>query len=256
MVGQAPAAESPRVRVPDERTIPAGPMGEAIRYGKKVLGQTQTYAAAYVGNGLNCTSCHLQAGTKAFASPWVGLWGVFPEYRARNGKVNALQDRVNDCFERSMNGKPLPPDSDEMRGILAYVWWLSRDVPTGVEVRGRGFVRIPASRPPDARRGRTLYLQKCVACHGDDGQGRSGPNGEYLFPALWGPRSFNIGAGMARVGTAAAFIKTSMPIGLDNSLTNQDAFDIAAYFTAQPRPDYPEKFRDWPKGDKPKDAPY
>jgi thiosulfate dehydrogenase len=101
-----------------------------------------------------------------------------------------------------------------------------------------------------------LYLQQCVVCHGDDGQGRPGPNGEYLFPAIWGPRSFNIGAGMARVGIAAAFIKTSMPLGQDNSLTNQDAFDIAAYFTAQPRPDYPEKFRDWPKGDKPKDAPY
>src|SRR5262245_29346582 len=92
----------PRLRFPDEKTIPNGPMGEAIRYGKQILTQTQVYASAYVGNGLNCSSCHLNAGTKAYSAPWVGLWGVFPEYRARSGKVNALQDRINDCFERSM----------------------------------------------------------------------------------------------------------------------------------------------------------
>ena len=118
------------LRIPDEKTIPNGPLGAAIRYGKKVLTETRTYAKGYVGNGLNCSSCHLEAGRKAYASPWVGVWGAFPEYRSRNGRVNALQDRVNDCFERSMNGKPLPYDSDEMRGILAYIWWLSKDVPT------------------------------------------------------------------------------------------------------------------------------
>lgn len=246
----------PHLRSPQESTIPGGPLGEAVRYGKKVLTQTQVYASAYVGNGLNCSSCHLDAGTQAYAAPWVGLWGVFPEYRARNGQVNSLQERVNDCFERSMNGKPLPLDSDEMRGILAYVWWLSKDVPTGAELHGRGFARIKASRAPDPVRGRTLYEGRCAACHGVDGQGRSGPNGEYLFPALWGPKSFNIGAGMARLNTAAAFTKTNMPRGQENTLTDQQAFDIAAYFTQQPRPDFAAKSRDWPKGDKPQDAPY
>jgi thiosulfate dehydrogenase len=130
---------------PDERTIPEGPVGDAIRYGKKVLTETQKYAKPYIGNGLNCSSCHLEAGRKAWASPWVGIWGVFPEYRSRSGKINALQDRINDCFERSMNGTALPYDGDEMRGILAYIWWLSRDVPTGAVVRGRG---SPAYRSP------------------------------------------------------------------------------------------------------------
>jgi thiosulfate dehydrogenase len=106
------------LRAPDERTIPEGPVGTAVRYGKKVLTDTQTYARAY-GNGLNCSSCHLDAGRRACSSPWARLWGMFPEYRSRNGQVNALQNRINDCFERSMNGKPLPYDSDEMRGILA-----------------------------------------------------------------------------------------------------------------------------------------
>jgi len=243
-------------RVPDESTIPEGPVGAAIRYGKKVLTDTQTYARVYIGNGLNCSSCHLDAGRKPYASPWVGLWGVFPEYRSRNGQVDALQDRVNDCFERSMNGRPLPYDSDEMRGILAYIWWLSKDVPTGVAVRGRGFARVPMSRSADPKRGEAIYAAKCAACHGTDGQGRDGPNGEYLFPALWGPKSFNIGAGMARLSNAAGFVKANMPVGQGNTLSDVDALDIAAYFTRQPRPDFTAKSKDWPKGDKPSDARY
>src|SRR5262249_41793478 len=95
--GQQATVRPTHLRVPNERTIPDGPMGDAVRYGKKVFTQTQSYAAPYIGNGLNCTSCHLDAGTKAYAIPLVGLWGVFPECRARNGKVNALQDRINDC---------------------------------------------------------------------------------------------------------------------------------------------------------------
>jgi len=83
--------------------------------------------------------------------------GMFPEYRSRNAQVNALQDRINDCFERSMNGMALPYESDEMRGILAYIWWLSKDVPTGVAIEGRGFRRVRLSRPADPQRGESVY---------------------------------------------------------------------------------------------------
>ena len=244
------------LHAPKENAIPEGPIGDAIRYGKKVLTETQTYAIGYVGNGLNCSSCHLDAGRKAYASPWVGLWGVFPEYRSRSATINSLQERVNDCFERSMNGKPLPYDSDEMRGILAYIWWLSKDVPTGAVVKGRAFARVSINRPPDPNHGKMVYDAKCAPCHGADGQGREGPNGEYLFPPLWGPRSFNIGAGMARWSIAAGFVKTNMPVGQANTLSTRDAIDVAAYFTRQPRPDFARKSQDWPKGDKPADAPY
>ena len=244
------------LHAPDESTIPEGPVGAAVGYGKKVLTNTQTYARAYVGNGLNCSSCHLDAGRRAYSAPWVGLWGMFPEYRSRNDQVNALQERINDCFERSMNGKPLPYDSAEMRGILAYIWWLSRDVPTGVAVKGRGFARVRMSRPADPQRGESVYAQKCATCHGADGQGRRGPNGEYLFPALWGPGSFNIGAGMARLSNAAGFVKANMPLGQGATLNDADAIDVAAYFIRQPRPDFPAKTHDWPKGGKPDDAPY
>ena len=244
------------LHAPDESTIPRGPVGGAVKYGKQVLTETQTYAKAYVGNGLNCSSCHLDAGRRAYASPLVGLWGMFPEYRSRSAQVSALQDRINDCFERSMNGKPLPYESDEMRGLLAYVWWLSKDVPTGVAVKGRGFSRVRIGRAPDPERGEAIYTQKCATCHGADGQGRHGANGEYLFPALWGPESFNIGAGMARLSNAAAFVKANMPLGQGATLSDADAIDVAAYFLRQPRPDFPAKTRDWPKGGKPDDSPY
>jgi thiosulfate dehydrogenase len=238
--------------------IPPGPMGDSIRLGEKLVKETQVYAKKYVGNGLNCTSCHLNGGTTPYASPWVGIWGMFPEWRSRDAKVSALQERINDCFERSMNGKPLPADGEEMHAILSYMWWLSKDVPTGKEVQGRGFKRIalPAPAAVDTARGKQLYAEKCGACHGADGQGMSGPNGAYLFPALWGPKSFNIGAGMARLGNAAAFIKVNMPLGAGNTLSDKDAIDIAAYFTRQPRPDFAGKARDWPKGGKPADARY
>lgn len=255
---QAPATKAAPLLPPNEADIPDGPMGDSIRYGAKLLKQTQIYAKDYVGNGLNCTSCHLNGGTTAYASPWVGVWGVFPRYRSRNGEVNTLEDRVNDCFQRSMNGKRLPVDGVEMHAILSYMWWLSKDVPTGVNVDGRGFkfIKLPDPAHVDPVRGSHLYAEKCSACHGIDGQGQNGADGSYLFPALWGPKSFNIGAGMARLSNAAAFTKSNMPLGSGNSLSDQDAIDIAAYFTRQPRPDFAAKSHDWPKGDKPSDAPY
>src|SRR5579862_2605200 len=130
---------------PDAAAIPAGALGDSIRLGQRVLTQTQVYAKDWIGNGLNCTSCHLNGGRTPNAAPWVGIYSVFPEYRSRSGSVNSLQDRVNDCFRRSMNGKALPASSPEMEGIVAYMAWLSRGVPTGVDVEGRGFKRVAST---------------------------------------------------------------------------------------------------------------
>jgi thiosulfate dehydrogenase len=150
---QTPGKNLAPFNPPADSDIPSGPLGDSIRLGQEVLTQTQQCAKGYVGNGLNCTSCHLNGGRTQHAAPWVGLWAVFPEYRSRNAQVNALEERVNDCFRRSMNGKPLPYDSPEMVGILAYVWWLSKGVPTGMEVEGRGFQRIQLPAGPEARPG-------------------------------------------------------------------------------------------------------
>jgi thiosulfate dehydrogenase len=244
--GAVRAADAP-FAPPAANTVPPGPLGDAIRLGRKTAEQTSA--------ALSCTSCHLQGARTPNAAPWVGLWGVYPEYEARSGRVITLADRINECFRRSMNGKPLPLDSVAMRGLLSFIWWLSKDVPTGVSVTGRGFKSVEAPRPADPVKGRTLYVEKCAACHGASGQGLTGAGGQMVFPALWGSRSFNIGAGMARLDTAAAFVKAKMPLG-GVTLTDQEAYDVAAYFTVQPRPDYKAKKADWPHGDKPKDARY
>lgn len=242
--------------VPADSTIPDDPLGASIRLGRDIAANTQLYAKAYVGNGLQCSSCHLNGGTVAGAAPFVGLWGVFPEYRTRSSSVNSLQERINDCFKRSMNGKPLPEDSPEMMGMLSYIWWLSQDVPTGTSVAGRGFEEITASIKPDINNGKVVYAQKCASCHGVNGEGMNTADGGYMFPALWGDKSFNIGAGMARLSIAAAFVKHKMPLGQGNTLTDQEAVDVAAYFTVQPRPDFAEKSKDWANGGKPVDARY
>lgn len=239
-----------------DEAFPSGQVGEAIRLGLKIVTQTPRYAAAYSGSALNCTSCHLNGGRTPNAAPWVGIWGVFPEYRSRNAKVNRLEDRISDCFERSLNGRRLPDESSEMVGILAYMQWLSRGVPTGTNAPGRGFARISSPQPADPKRGRVIFSEKCSVCHGAQGEGLYDTQSETGYPPLWGPESFNVGAGMARLNTAAAFVKANMPLGQGGSLTDQEAFDVAAFFTTQPRPDFAAKHMDWPRGEKPADARY
>ncbi len=214
---------------------------------------TQATAKAYVRNALSCASCHLDDGRTAYAAPLVGLTGLFPEYRSRRGSVESLEDRINDCFLRSMNGKALLAGSREMVGLLSYIAWLSQGVPTGSEVEGRGFRDLRAPGPADASRGKVVYVAKCGACHGTDGQGVKA-GAKYVFPPLWGAQSFNVGAGMARLSVAAAFVQTKMPLGNAGTLTDQEAYDVAAYFTTQPRPDFAGKKNDWPKGGRPADA--
>lgn len=235
---------------------PAGPEGQAIRLGKELATDTRRRLPANVGNGLNCTNCHLDAATRAWASPWVGLAGAFPEYRARSGRVISLQERINDCFERSMNGKALEWNSVEMNAIMAYIRWISSGVETGKPVPGRGFIKFDTQLKPDANNGRKIYAARCAVCHGAEGQGLGTGDGGYQIPPLWGKQSFNIGAGMARHFTAAAFVLKNMPPGQEGSLTEQEALDVAAYFTRQPRPDFPGKSADWPNSPKPSDARY
>jgi thiosulfate dehydrogenase len=244
------------LRVPDRATIPDGPLGTAIERGERLLGHTETELPQHVGNGLRCTSCHLRGGTVAGAGPWVGITAVFPQYRTRGARVDTLESRVNDCFERSLNGTALDPVGAEMAAIVAHMTWLSREVPIGREVEGRGFRRIDPAPAPDRDHGRALYAERCAVCHGEDGGGRTAPDGGYQFPALWGEGSFNIGAGMARLDTAAAYVRWNMPLGQGGTLTDQDAYDVAAFFIEEPRPDFARKAEDWPAGGRPRDARY
>jgi thiosulfate dehydrogenase len=251
----AGSATTSALHAPSETTIPSGPLGDAIRRGKQLLTNTKEELPDHVGNGLHCTSCHLNGGTVANAGPWVGIVGEFPEYRSRAARVSTLEDRINECFERSMNGTALDPHSNEMAAIISYMTWLSKDSPVGHDVASRGFKRDPDPLAGDSARGKTVYTAKCASCHGDDGAGKMAGSA-YLYPALWGDKSFNIGSGMGRLETAAAFVRWNMPLGQGGTLSAQDTFDVAKYFTEQARPDFAGKSGDWPKGDKPRDARY
>ncbi len=242
--------------VPGDETIPAGHAGELVRQGRLYATRTSEELPQLVGSDLHCTSCHLEAGTRGNAGPWVGLSSAYPMYRARAGREITLEERIDECFERSVNGKAPGKGSPVTRAFVAYIEWLSRDVPRGSEVLGRGFPRV--ERPPivDPDNGRNVYAARCASCHGANGEGRRQADGSYQFPPLWGDRTFNIGAGMARLDTAAAFVRHDMPLGRPEPLTATDAYDVAAYFTEQPRPDYLPKSGDWPRGGKPPDARY
>ena len=246
------------MRAPEDTEIPDSAEGELIHLGQQIATQTARYASAYAGNALNCTSCHLDGGRMAGAIPWVGIWAAFPQYQARSGRVILLSDRINDCFQRSLNGRSLPLDSREMLALQSYMRWLSLGVPVGSRVAGRGLHRLPPPvAKPSPARGQQAYAEHCAACHGDHGEGaQAGQVIAVSVPPLWGPDSFNLGAGMARLNSAAAFIKANMPLGKGGTLDDQTAYDIAAWFTRQPRPDFAAKAGDWPNGGKPVDAPY
>jgi thiosulfate dehydrogenase len=242
------AAVAP-LRFPADSEIPDGPVGASIRRGRAILIATRDSLPEYVGNALTCTNCHQDAGTRAHSSPWVGVYTQYPQYRSRNARINLIEDRINDCFERSMNGKRLPIDHPAMLDMISYFSFLSWRVPPNTPVEGQGYPRLTPLEP-DTARGRELYQRTCAVCHGATGEGTVGG------PPVWGEGSYNIGAGMARLRIAAAFIRANMPQDRPGTLTDQQAFDVAAYLNSQPRPDFAGKENDWPNGDPPPDAAY
>ena len=236
-------------RVPDESEISDSVLLASVRRGKALLAFTRDSLPSHVGNRLQCVSCHPDNGTRPNVMPWVGVYARFPQYRARVGGIQVIEDRINDCFKRSMNGTALVPESRDMRDIIAYLAFLSSGYPVFAQVEGQSFPRV-APVQGDTTRGAATFAAKCSVCHGADGAGTD------VFPAVWGPNSYNIGAGMARVQTAAAFIKVAMPQTAPGTLSDQEAYDLATYINTRPRPDFPGKELDWPKGDPPVDVAY
>lgn len=248
----APAREPERPSAwqpPADSELPNDEVGRSARRGLALLVSTRDSLPNNVGNALRCVSCHPDNGRRPNAMPWIGVYARFPQYRSRSGTVNIIEDRINDCFERSMNGKALEPRGRDMRDIVAYMAFLSRGVPVGAPVPGQGLPKLDVTSG-DSAAGSRLYAATCSPCHGPGGQGTP------VAPPVWGPRSFNVGAGMARARTAAAFIRRTMPYDRPGSLTDQQAFDVARYITSQPRPDFRGKERDWPNGDPPPDVAY
>ncbi|WP_346837338.1 c-type cytochrome [Microbulbifer sp. SAOS-129_SWC] len=259
--------------------IPAGSFGDKVRYGYQLFVNTQQLRGKSVGNALNCSNCHMDAGRRANAAPMWAAYFAYPAYRKKNDKVNSYQERLQGCMTYSMNGKPPPLGSPELVALSAYSYWLAmgalmdkygvpgpvpklsdeellkggkRDdfplpeqiakvlpVDQRAKLPGRGYPLV--KKPADGyspRRGATVYRQHCQLCHGADGQGYASA-GVPALPPLWGPDSFNWGAGMHRVNTAAYFIHENMPLGKSIQLTPQQAWDVAAYINAQERPQDP-----------------
>jgi len=255
---------------PDVGTLTDDPIGRATKYGHALFTDTAREigpvapdpAKRYAGNNLTCQNCHLQAGTQPYAMPMTGVWGQFPQYRGREGEVGTLEDRINGCMERSMNGRVLPLDGREMKAFLAYMKWLSGGIADGAKIIGAGTLAIKEpDRATDLGHGAQVYERFCTACHGADGQGQRNAAGDgYQYPPLWGPDSYNDGAGMARLLSAAAFIRRNMPFGtkFDSPvLSDDEAYDVAGYVDSQTRPQKANLDQDFPNRlQKPVDTPY
>jgi thiosulfate dehydrogenase len=239
---------------PDTSTIPKNATGDVIRYGRELLVNFPYYlgpkgsVGSFGGNGLGCQNCHLEAGTRPFGLNYYSAHARYPQYRAREGKILTLGDRINNCIERPLNGKPMPLDSKEMVAMLAYMQWLGKGVPVGERVHGDNLKAIALlDRPADPVKGRSVYEKNCQRCHGDDGQGVLKEDGiAYVYPPLWGERSYQPGSSMHRLIKSAQFIKYNMPNDIARwdkpLLTDEEAMDVAAYVNddkmhTRPQPD-------------------
>jgi len=262
--------------VPDPDTLPDDADGRTVRRGRDLIMRTSSLigpdapdpAMRFAGSGMDCQACHLQAGTQQFGLPLAGIWASFPEHSGRENRARTLEERVNGCMERSMNGRALPVEGPEMGAILAYIRHIGVPPPGGQLRVGRGTPALALpDRAADPVRGGVIFAETCAACHGADGLGQRHEAAEaaesgrrYLFPPLWGPDSYNDGAGMARTITAARFVHGNMPLGTTfeaPTIPPQDAFDVMAFVNAQPRPHREGLEADYPdRSAKPVDAAY
>jgi thiosulfate dehydrogenase len=240
---------------PDTATIPKDEQGNLIRYGRALIANTSEYLGpngkvAPMSNGMNCQNCHLDAGTKPFGNNYSAVASTYPKFRARSGSSESIEKRVNDCFERSLNGKALDSMSHEMRAIVSYITWLGKDVEKGKLPAGSGLVKVAfLDRAASPDNGRIVYEQKCVSCHGNNGEGKTNPdNKNWLYPPLWGKDSYNHGAGLFRLSMFAGYVKANMPQGASYEapqLTDEEAWDVAAYVNSMHRPSK-DLSTDWP----------
>lgn len=190
-------------------------------YGYELVANTAYYLGpkgkvAAITNGMNCQNCHLAAGTLPYGNNYSAVVSTYPKFRARSGGLETIPKRVNDCMERSLNGKALDTNSREMQAFVAYMHWLGDEIPKGKTPRGAGIPDLPElDRPADPTRGAVVYKQQCAVCHGDNGLGQPNPEGfGYTYPPLWGPNSYNDGAGLFRISRLAGYAKYNMPFGV------------------------------------------
>jgi len=253
-------------QAPDVTQIPKDENGKLIEYGRELIVHTSQYlgpngSVKAISNGMNCQNCHLDAGTKPFGNNYSAVASIYPKFRARSGSEETIEKRVNDCFERSLNGEALADDSHEMKAIVSYMNWLGKDVEKGKSPNGSGLVEPGfLDRPASFENGKFVYDQQCVVCHGKNGEGMVLADGSgYQFPPLWGQHSYNMGAGLYRLSRFAGYVKANMPLGAMYDapiLSDEQAWDVAAYVNSLPRPEK-DLSNDWPDiSKKPIDHPF
>ena len=239
---------------------------ELVLYGRDLIANTAHFLGpkgivAQMSNGMNCQNCHLEAGTKVFGNNYSAVASTYPKLRARSGQQESIEKRINDCFERSLNGDKLPDDSKEMQAMVAYMKWLGTDVQKDDVPIGSGLPELPfLDRPADILKGQQVYVTQCVVCHGANGEGIQAPDGRtYTYPPLWGDNSYNSGAGLFRMSRFAGYVKANMPLGATIDfpmLSDEQAWDVAAYVNSQVRPEK-DLTGDWPDiSKKPIDHPF
>lgn len=255
---------------PDLKTIPEGPEGDMIRYGRELVMNTAKLIGPdgtkgqYLGNKMNCTNCHLDGGLRPYGYNFFSTYGRYPQYRSRENAVLTIEQRVNNCVERPHNGIPLPLDSKEMIAFVSYIQWASQGVPVGKKIKGSERIELTLpSRAADPEKGKVIYANQCARCHGEDGRGTwLEDSSTYEYPPIWGPYGYQPGSSMFRLIKAAQFIKANMPFDQASwknpVLSDEEAFDVAAYINSPDHlrptkegPDYNDistKYVDYPFG--------
>jgi thiosulfate dehydrogenase len=253
-------------KAPDTSQIDHTHQGDLIRYGRELIVHTAVFlgpkgTVAQISNGMNCGVCHIDAGTRLWGNNFSKVAATYPLFRNRSGKIETVEMRINDCFERSLNGKKPGDSSKEMKAMVAYINWIGKDVSKEKKVNGSGVEILSVlNRAADPAKGKLVYVSICQKCHGKNGEGVWEKNGkEYLYPPLWGKHSYNVGAGMYQISKFAGYIKNNMPFGTtfhNPQLTNEQAWDVAAYVNSKPRP-LKDLKKDWPDlATKPLDYPF
>jgi thiosulfate dehydrogenase len=241
-------------KAPDSTATPAGEAGDMIRYGKDLLAHTGRYfgpngSVAKISNGMNCQNCHMDGGRRLFGNNYASFIATYPKMNNRSGKIDQPTDRIVQCFNRSLAGHAPDTNGREVKAMLAYMKWIGRGVKKGRKLFGTATEKLAfMDRPADPVKGKTVFISKCITCHGSTGEGLlAADKKSYTYPPLWGPHSYNNGAGMYRIGNLAGFVKNNMPFGAtyqNPQLTDEEAWNVAAFVNSQPRPHFDQR-KDW-----------
>ncbi len=233
------------------------PEDTLARLGHDLIEHTSYYFGskgkiAAITNGMECQNCHMQSGIIPWGNNFSAVVMSYPRFSNRSGKMMSISRRVNDCFERSLNGMAIDTTSREMQAIIAYMHWIGDDIPVGKKPLGSGIMKLRyLDRAADPAKGKIVFINNCQRCHGENGEGKPNQNSTgFIYPPLWGVNSFNTGAGLYRISNFAGFVKSNMPFEEANyqhpKLTDEEAWDVAAFVNSQPRPpiknkiDYPD----------------